>query len=571
MMATLPKHILKALRDNKTSLGEHPSFPPEEEEKFVVNLISKTFEQLTEKNDVNDYETLKEDLGKIIGECKKLERNNIQALEKLCSEIINDMFQIPQDTLKIEANIVDKIDTKAERLVPEKTSDDFSFDDIDDMNNLSDEIYKRRMLNALVTGAAMYYMKVIGEYIKEVFEINSDLPALYKKLIDYNTLLLYLEKDTLDTQKTTDGGRVDVTVSSEQDFPIIKAEALLFPILVEETIRGVLELAVAHGLPQNIEKAKYIISKADFKLAEVWDMRLGFALWKLIESEIEKCDLNIRELGINFFLMELSQMDCQTFNRTLQEIFAKTKKGKEIICDIAEKISYNKNKDDFDDYIKTKNDSMVQINDDEFFEPEELITDDVEYGLYEEVTRKQLRNAANRRMTDPNSVRIERTSTGEIAPVKINKKSHKKSALSRIVIQTFKDGRFENAQIINGTQDKLIPQYNKFIDNYKANGFIKFKTTEDKIIGKPCVLLIGQNEPVIKCIHIETDDLTTVNSRFDLENVKQIIEKRGINKDFYGLPDTPSENVRVKRKRIGVRGNWDWIKNGKPRPWRKEQ
>jgi hypothetical protein len=185
MMATLPKHILKALRDNKTSLGEHPSFPPEEEEKFVVNLISKTFEQLTEKNDVNDYETLKEDLGKIIGECKKLERNNIQALEKLCSEIINDMFQIPQDTLKIEANIVDKIDTKAERLVPEKTSDDFSFDDIDDMNNLSDEIYKRRMLNALVTGAAMYYMKVIGEYIKEVFEINSDLPALYKKLIDF--------------------------------------------------------------------------------------------------------------------------------------------------------------------------------------------------------------------------------------------------------------------------------------------------------------------------------------------------------------------------------------------------
>ena len=97
------------------------------------------------------------------------------------------------------------------------------------------------------------------------------------------------------------------------------------------------------------------------------------------------------------------------------------------------------------------------------------------------------------------------------------------------------------------------------------------KTTEDKIIGKPCVLLIGQNKPVIKCIHIETDDLTIVNSRFDLENVKQIIEKRGINKDFYGLPDTPSENVRVKRERIGVRGNWDWIKNGKPRPWRKEQ
>ena len=263
--------------------------------------------------------------------------------------------------------------------MPEKTSDNFSFDDIDDMNALSDEIYKRRMLNALVTGAAMYYMNIIGDYIKEVFEINSDLPALYKKVIDYNTLLLYYEKDTFDEEKTTDGGKVDVTISSELEFPTIKAEALLFPILVEETIRGVLELAVSHGLPQNIEKAKYVLSKADFKLAEVWDMRLGYALWKLIESEVEKCGFDIVELGINFFLMEISQMDCQMFNKTLQEIFARTKKGKEIITDIAEKISYNKEKDDFDDYIQTKNDSEVQINDDEFFEPEELITDDYEY------------------------------------------------------------------------------------------------------------------------------------------------------------------------------------------------
>ena len=246
------------------------------------------------------------------------------------------------------------------------------------MNNLSDEIYKRRMLNALTTGAAIYYMNNIGNYIKEVFEINSDLPSLYKKIIDYNTLLLYYNKDTLDTEKTTDGGKVDVTVSSEMEYPTIKAEALLFPILVEETIKGILELAIAHGLPSNIDKTKYVLSKSDFKLAEVWDMRLGFALWGVIEKEIEECGLDIMEIGVNFFMMELSQMDCETFNKTLQEIFARTKKGKRMITDIAEKILYNKEKDDFDDYIKTKNDSTVQINDDEFFTSEELITDEYE-------------------------------------------------------------------------------------------------------------------------------------------------------------------------------------------------
>ena len=165
-MSTLPSHILKALRDNKTSLGEHPCFPPEEEEKFLVNLVSTTFEELSDKVGIEDYETLKSELSNILTECKKIEKNNIGALEELCGKIINDMFQIPQDTLKIEADIVDKIDTSTERLVPEKTAEDFSFDDIEDMNYLTDEIYKRRMLNALVSGAGMYYMNFIGNYIK---------------------------------------------------------------------------------------------------------------------------------------------------------------------------------------------------------------------------------------------------------------------------------------------------------------------------------------------------------------------------------------------------------------------
>ena len=72
-MATLPKHILTALRDNKTSLGEHPSFPSEEDEKFVVNLISKTFDELAQKIPVEDCNTLKMELGKIIVQCKKID------------------------------------------------------------------------------------------------------------------------------------------------------------------------------------------------------------------------------------------------------------------------------------------------------------------------------------------------------------------------------------------------------------------------------------------------------------------------------------------------------------------
>lgn len=377
-MVELPKHIIKSLRTNRTSLGEHPAFPPEEEEKFIVNLVSDTFNEIVENTDIEDVTVLENELSTIIGQCRKNEKDNIQALEELSYKIITEMFDIPSDTLKMEGKIVNKIDTSTERLVPEKT-EGFSFDDIEDMNYLSGEIYKRRMLNALVAGASMYYMNYIGNYIKEIFEINPDLPSLYKKMIDYNNLLLYISKDTLNTKETTDGGKVDVTISSKDEYPIIKAEGLLFPILFEETVKGILELAISHGLPNNVEKAKYVISKADFKIAEVWDMRLGYALWKLIQDEISECGYDILEIGINFFLMELSQMDTEEFNSTLKEIFARTKKGKRNIDEIVQRITYNKDKDEFDDYIKTKNDSTIQINDDEYFTPEELITDNYGY------------------------------------------------------------------------------------------------------------------------------------------------------------------------------------------------
>ena len=377
-MVELPKHIIKSLRTNRTSLGEHPAFPPEEEEKFIVNLVSDTFNEIVENTDIEDITVLENELSTIIGQCRKIEKDNIQALEELSYKIITEMFDIPSDTLKMEGKIVNKIDTSTERLVPEKT-EGFSFDDIEDMNYLSGEIYKRRMLNALVAGASMYYMNYIGNYIKEIFEINPDLPSLYKKMIDYNNLLLYISKDTLNTKETTDGGKVDVTISSKDEYPIIKAEGLLFPILFEEAVKGILELAISHGLPNNVEKAKYVISKADFKIAEVWDMRLGYALWKLIQDEISECGYDILEIGINFFLMELSQMDTEEFNSTLKEIFARTKKGKRNIDEIVQRITYNKDKDEFDDYIKTKNDSTIQINDDEYFTPEELITDNSGY------------------------------------------------------------------------------------------------------------------------------------------------------------------------------------------------
>ena len=94
-----------------------------------------------------------------------------------------------------------------------------------------------------------------------------------------------------------------------------------------------LELAISHGLPKNSAKAKYVIGKSDFKLAELWDMRLGYSLWNLIEDEMTECGYDMLEVGLNFFLMELAEMACETFNASMQEVFARTKKGKRVLSE----------------------------------------------------------------------------------------------------------------------------------------------------------------------------------------------------------------------------------------------
>lgn len=375
-MMKLPSYIIKALNDGKTSLGQHPSFPPEEEDAFTIDLLSCFFDDLAEglgEENIN-IEDLKSKLSDALSECKKIERKHTEELEKLCADTINEIFNIPDDTLKIEMNIVDNIDSKDERLVPEKTVD-FTFDDINDMNYLTNEVYKRRMLNALVAGAAMSMSENISSYIRGLFEIDSELPSLYKKIFKLNNVLLYLEKDSFNKEKTTDGGKVDVNISSPTNIVEIKSQGVLMPILLEETIKGILELAISHGLPKDAAKAQYVISKSDFKLAEMWDMRLGLPLWLLIENILKEQGIDISNVGANYLLMEISTLNTDNFNNILKEVFKKTKKGKNILSNIASSIINRKEENEFSNYMNDKNSNTEVIGDEEYYNPEDLITD----------------------------------------------------------------------------------------------------------------------------------------------------------------------------------------------------
>lgn len=369
----LPDFLKKAIETNTTSLGDHPAFPPEEENTFVGFILKKQYDLVMEHLEGEDVspKALSIKLVDLVSECKKVESGCKEALEKLCVDVCNTIFQIPEDTIDINSKLVESCDMSKYRMKPQPTPD-FTFNDIDEMRYLSDEIYKRRMVNALITGASVYYGYNIEYYIREIYKINPELIKLYAEIIKYNMALLYNQPDTLKRIERTNSGKVDVYIGNHEDRVKIEAEGVIFPILLEYTIRGLLETAANHGLPDNREQVEYIMDKADYRLAENWDMRLGIPLWNILMSNIEECGGNLDETGSNFIIMEIAKLKPETFNGYLQNAFKQTRKGLDMTKELIDTIEYNKGVDDFNNFVQVKN-TKSSINDDTEYSPEELL------------------------------------------------------------------------------------------------------------------------------------------------------------------------------------------------------
>ena len=366
LMQELPKDIMKALARNLTSLGDHPSFPPEEEYKFDSKITLERFQQVKDDvlsiEDLADYSVqgLSKAVNQMILECQEIENANKEALEKLCFNIVVDLFAIPEDIINFSCTLTDSISPKSIRANVKPVSTDMTFIDINHMNTLSDEVYKRRLIDALITGAAMNYSKIKKEYIGDLYEMNPKLPKLYRDIIKIMNYLMFVKNDIgISDEDKKQIGVVNVLIGNRTRRTEINAEGVIFPVLLMESIKGMMEAFAAHGLPKNKKEASYVMSKADFLAAEPWDMRMGPILWDCFEEAMQEKDT---KMVPNIFV-EIVSLPIDEFNNLMKEIFAKTKKSKKVFelvkQEIEERIEYS----DFQDRMQTRSMESNVIND----------------------------------------------------------------------------------------------------------------------------------------------------------------------------------------------------------------
>ena len=377
LLNSFPEDIADAVYKNKTSIGNNPALPNIFEKGYIEKLVEKRFKgcvdelkKIGEIDDVPDTD-MQTVLGKLVLKCQKLEEPHRPELEKIVANYLIDLFGIPDDSIQMELSLVDDVDLSSSsiKLDPADGDEFIEYEDVLDAESIKDEVYKRRLIDAMSMGAGMKISSNIKDYMEEIYEINPTLIDLYRKILALNDYLLFTKEDIGMTEEDKHQfGTVEVVLGQVEESPKILAQGVIFPILLSEAVRGLMELFASHGLPQEFEKAQSVLSKSDYLKAEPWDMRIGPALWEIVSDSFGngvKTDL------IPYLYKRISQLPVKKFNFFMREVLAKTRKGKRMMAKIAEKAQYEKEYSGFEDKMsKFSTDKNVIM--DEYIHPDEL-------------------------------------------------------------------------------------------------------------------------------------------------------------------------------------------------------
>lgn len=363
----LPQFLFKLVKTHTTSLGDNEAFPTSDEYPFDYILLKERYNEVCDAIDDIGLESLDEDylmseLSSLVTKCKELETPVRDALEKICENALNKLFAIPEESINMTFKLVDRVKFKSPiRMRPESNGSlKYNFKDISDIELSNKAIGKRRFIDALIQGASYIYANIEGLYIDDIDRINPELPRLYRKIRIINDFLLFTKKEEMSDDKPMQGSYVETHLGIDDAKTTIKAQGIIFPLLFHEAIKGLFELFSAHGLPQDREKAQYIIRKADFVLAEPWDLRLGVGLWRMIFGGVE--DTNM----IPYMFTSFVKIPTDEFNLSVKEMLSNTEKGNEIINTLMTNAEYDNGYQQFTNRINARNVDKSLIQDSYF-------------------------------------------------------------------------------------------------------------------------------------------------------------------------------------------------------------
>lgn len=309
------------------------------------------------------------------------ERNHRTELEQLAIELVMKEMGIPEGEIEYDAKIVgmgeiDMSDFKHDQN-NEENSDEVDIENeievFNDLENLDLEKAKRRMINSIIQGAAekgQYMFQLLPERLREITG-NPNILNLYGTLMSINDLNYWqLSDDTIKGLGGSGAGKEKARPPEEEGGPgKVIVRAINFPVLLHELIKGTIELIAIQGRPEdNFEDVE---SSEDTLEKEMWDLRLGPAIWDRIRNQFPEdilIDENKRSLQ-NYLLAEIFKLPAKKFLVLIKEVVGQTRRGKQLLDSLMDGINKMFNDQEYEDSLSRFRDEL-DVATEETTEPE---------------------------------------------------------------------------------------------------------------------------------------------------------------------------------------------------------
>ena len=221
-------------------------------------------------------------------------------LEAIAIQMVTDAYPIiDYANIKIIASIGNDMDIEMNPNNEDPSQPDFGEDDPEKMKA------KRRLINGITQGASVrgaFAFMLFKEYIDQ---INPELVSKYSEILklvfgtydDDNAIAMMLA--AIAQGAKMQGGESEMEYDDENDQFIIKAQAMCFPMLVHEIIKGLYEIVGTEGFGSDKEKNQAIINAVDKVSNEPEDLRYGKFIYDAINDIYISSDVDdprVREL-----------------------------------------------------------------------------------------------------------------------------------------------------------------------------------------------------------------------------------------------------------------------------------
>ena len=220
------------------------------------------------------------------------------------------------------------------------------------IENFNNETAKRRILNALVQGGAKKGHYMYQLVVPELNRLDPDLVKLYGIIMSFADYVYWImpNQQMLNMAGSGSGMMGKEEVDETTDPPTIKAQAVWFPLLIHELLKGVGDVVMTQGLPDDPRAAEMVMGVADTLPDEVWDMRVGPIIYeKLVNSYPEELFDEDKKI-IQFYLKSrLAQLTPDEFFETMREILKETPKGKKLVEKMVKEIIQELKQQEYED------------------------------------------------------------------------------------------------------------------------------------------------------------------------------------------------------------------------------